>query len=188
MVIAVICVSLLQHLTFFRAAAPERVFFLACARGGTSAFFARDESAVGFFLLLSFRGTADSSNHTDTDRNERVRPVRPLLTPVPTCCRCRSGTHFRLSWCSRLNRAVGPASLFAHRLLFLCVCCFCDVFSSMKMRVLFLTREGRRMLTSHRAVWRPAPAAHFDVTFKNPFDAKRKGCGPVRVGAHTHLH
>lgn len=45
-------------------------------------------------------------------------------------------------------------------------------------------REGQRMLTSYRAVWRRAPAVHFDVTFKNPFDAKRKGCGPVRVGAH----
>lgn len=29
-----------------------------------------------------------------------------------------------------------------------------------------------------------APAVHFDVTFKNPFDAKHKGCRLVRIGAH----
>lgn len=154
----------------------------------------RIRSYVCGFFVLSFHGPADSCNHTDTDRNKRVRPVLPLLTPVPTCCRCHSGTHFRLSWCSptrslrfaslcsRLNRAVGPA-FFAHQLLFLCVCCFCDVFSSMKTHVCF---NARRTAYAHwlPCSMAPAPAVHFDVTFKNPFDAKHKGCGPVRVGAH----
>lgn len=156
-----LCVLLLQHLTFFRAVVPERVFLVQRRSRGTSAVLAgRIRSYVCGFFVLSFHGPADSCNHTDTDRNKRVRPVLPLLTPVPTCCRCHSGTHFRLSWCSptrclrfaslcsRLNRAVGPA-FFAHQLLFLCVCCFCDVFSSMKTHVCF---NARRTAYAH---WLP---------------------------------